>query len=63
MSDEEYVDVSIAQDGGVLKKILQNPPEDAEGPPPQGNVVTAHYTGKFKNDNTIIRVSLQFHKS
>ncbi len=61
MTDAEYVDVSIAQDGGVLKKILQAPPEDADGPPPQGTVVTAHYTGKFSNDT--LCVSFQFHKS
>jgi len=52
MTDAEYVDVSIAQDGGVLKKILQPPPEDAEGPPPQGTVVTAHYTGTLESDGS-----------
>ncbi len=47
MADEEgYVDVSFAQDGGVLKKILKEAPEGASGPPPNGNEVEAHYTGE-----------------
>jgi hypothetical protein len=43
--DTEFVDVSIAQDGGVSKKILQSAPDGARGPPPKGNEVEAHYTG------------------
>ena len=46
MSDEElFIDVSFAQDGGVLKKILKEAPEGASGPPPKGTQVEAHYTG------------------
>jgi hypothetical protein len=46
MADEgEWIDVSIAQDGGILKKILKEAPEGASGPPPDGNEVEAHYTG------------------
>lgn len=44
--DAEFVDVSFAKDGGVCKKILQAVPEDARGPPPKGNEVEAHYTGR-----------------
>jgi hypothetical protein len=48
MSDEEgFVDVSFAQDGGVLKKILKEAPEGASGPPPNGTEVEAHYTGTW----------------
>jgi len=39
------IDVSIAQDGGILKEILVEAPTDAAGPPPDGTIVTAHYTG------------------
>ena len=46
MSDNECIDVSVAQDGGVLKKIIEAAPEGALGPPPNGNEVEAHYTGK-----------------
>lgn len=54
MADEEgYVDVSFAKDGGILKKILKEAPEGASGPPPSGNEVEAHYTGKsFKKHCT-----------
>jgi hypothetical protein len=41
-----YIDVSFAKDGGVKKKILQEAPEGARGPPPSGMEVEAHYTGK-----------------
>jgi hypothetical protein len=44
--DEGFVDVSFAKDGGVMKKILQEAPADARGPPPNGNEVEAHYTGE-----------------
>ena len=43
MTDDQ-IDVSFSQDGGVLKKITTNAPDDAAGPPPKGSVVTAHYT-------------------
>ena len=49
---DEFVDVSVAQDGGVLKKILQAAPDGAEGPPPQGMEVTAHYTGTLESDGS-----------
>lgn len=44
--DDDFVDVSFAKDGGVCKKILEAAPEDGRGPPPKGNEVEAHYTGK-----------------
>jgi len=49
MSDNEYVDVSVAQDGGIMKKILMEAPEGARGPPPSGNEVSAHYTGTLQD--------------
>uniref|UniRef100_A0A7S2RGF6 peptidylprolyl isomerase n=1 Tax=Eucampia antarctica TaxID=49252 RepID=A0A7S2RGF6_9STRA len=52
MTDVEYQDVSVAKDGGVSKKILQAAPEDAEGPPPDGTIVTAHYTGTLESDGS-----------
>ena len=45
--EDGFVDVSKAQDGGVMKKITQEAPETASGPPPDGYEVTAHYTGKM----------------
>lgn len=51
MSDE-WIDVSLAQDGGVKKKILTEAPSGAEGPPPIGYEVTAHYTGTLKADGS-----------
>jgi peptidylprolyl isomerase len=50
--EDTWIDVSIAQDGGVKKKILQSAPEFADGPPPAGTEVTAHYTGTLKSDNS-----------
>ena len=44
---EEWIDVSTAQDGGVMKKILKEAPEGASGPPPDGYEVEAHYTGTY----------------
>lgn len=49
---DEWIDVSLAQDGGVKKKILFEAPADAEGPPPIGYEVTAHYTGTLKTDGS-----------
>ena len=49
---DDFVDVSVAQDGGVLKKILQAAPDDADGPPPKGMEVTAHYTGTLESDGS-----------
>jgi hypothetical protein len=47
MADEDgFIDVSLAQDGGIKKKILKEAPEGASGPPPIGNQVEAHYTGR-----------------
>ncbi len=45
VDEDGFVDVSFARDGGVMKKILQEAPADAKGPPPNGNEVEAHYTG------------------
>lgn len=44
---EDWIDVSVAQDGGILKKIVQAAPDDALGPPPKGYEVAAHYTGRL----------------
>ena len=49
---DEWIDVSVAQDGGVKKKILTPAPGDALGPPPSGYDVTAHYTGTLKADGS-----------
>lgn len=49
---EEKIDVSVDQDGGILKRIIQEAPEDAEGPPPDGYEVTAHYTGTLEADGS-----------
>jgi len=49
MSTEESIDVSISRDGGVTKKITQPAPEGALGPPPDGTVVSAHYTGTLED--------------
>ena len=51
-SDQSQVDVSVAQDGGILKRIIQKAPDDAEGPPPSGYEVTAHYTGTLEADGS-----------
>jgi peptidylprolyl isomerase len=48
---EEWIDVSVAQDGGVKKKILKAAAEDAEIPP-IGTVVEAHYTGTLAADGS-----------
>jgi peptidylprolyl isomerase len=42
----EPIDVSLAQDGGIMKTIIEAAPEGALGPPPNGTEVTAHYTGE-----------------
>lgn len=50
---DEWIDVSFAKDGGILKKILRQPTavdEDdtnGSGSPPSGYEVTAHYTGRL----------------
>ena len=50
--DDGFIDVSKAQDGGVMKKIMQAAPENASGPPPDGYEVTAHYTGTLAKDGS-----------
>mmetsp|Transcript_6880 Transcript_6880/g.7891 ORF Transcript_6880/g.7891 Transcript_6880/m.7891 type:complete len:495 (+) Transcript_6880:63-1547(+) len=50
--DTEDIDVSIAKDGGILKRITQHAPDDAEGPPFKGAQVTAHYTGTLASDGS-----------
>lgn len=49
---DEWIDVSAAGDGSVKKKILQTAEEGAEGPPPKGYEVTAHYTGTLAADGS-----------
>ncbi|CAB9507172.1 cis-trans isomerase [Seminavis robusta] len=51
-AEEGYVDVSLAQDGGIMKKILEEAPDGARGPPPNGWEVTAHYTGTLASDGS-----------
>ena len=51
-TEGEFIDVSIAQDGGVKKRITQAAPEGAQGPPAIGNEVTAHYTGRLAADGS-----------
>lgn len=51
-ADEGYVDVTTAQDGGIMKKILKEADEGALGPPPKGTIVTAHYTGTIEKDGS-----------
>jgi len=48
----KLIDVSAAQDGGIMKCITREAPEGAAGPPPNGNEVTAHYTGTLKSDGS-----------
>lgn len=52
MSESELIDVSVAQDGGIMKRVIQAAPEGAAGPPPNGYEVTAHYTGTVLDDGT-----------
>eukprot|EP00555_Chaetoceros_dichaeta_P013440 CAMPEP_0198256012 /NCGR_PEP_ID=MMETSP1447-20131203/6017_1 /TAXON_ID=420782 /ORGANISM="Chaetoceros dichaeta, Strain CCMP1751" /LENGTH=153 /DNA_ID=CAMNT_0043942537 /DNA_START=102 /DNA_END=560 /DNA_ORIENTATION=+ len=51
-SATELIDVSTAQDGGIMKCITRKAPEGAAGPPPDGYEVTAHYTGTLKSDGS-----------
>jgi len=48
--ESDFFDVSVAQDGGVLKKILTE--GVGEKSPPDGNEVEAHYTGTLVSDGT-----------
>eukprot|EP00527_Entomoneis_sp_CCMP2396_P007052 CAMPEP_0198140008 /NCGR_PEP_ID=MMETSP1443-20131203/3246_1 /TAXON_ID=186043 /ORGANISM="Entomoneis sp., Strain CCMP2396" /LENGTH=500 /DNA_ID=CAMNT_0043802315 /DNA_START=46 /DNA_END=1548 /DNA_ORIENTATION=- len=57
-SAEEWMDVSVAQDGGVKKKILKEALEGADGPPPSGNIISAHYTGTLAKDGSKFDSSL-----
>ena len=43
----EPIDVSVAQDGGIMKTIIEAAPEGAACPF-QGSEVTAHYTGELR---------------
>jgi len=47
---EEPIDVSIAQDGGIMKTIIRAAPEGIDDTPPPGYEVSAHYTGKQLTD-------------
>jgi FKBP-type peptidyl-prolyl cis-trans isomerase len=51
-SNAMAIDVSVAQDGGIMKTILSAAPEDAPGPPFPGSEVTAHYTGTLDSDGS-----------
>eukprot|EP00571_Detonula_confervacea_P009889 CAMPEP_0172300764 /NCGR_PEP_ID=MMETSP1058-20130122/2781_1 /TAXON_ID=83371 /ORGANISM="Detonula confervacea, Strain CCMP 353" /LENGTH=486 /DNA_ID=CAMNT_0013010649 /DNA_START=57 /DNA_END=1517 /DNA_ORIENTATION=+ len=46
------IDVTTAQDGGIMKTIIEAAPEGAAGPPFAGSEVTAHYTGTLESDGS-----------
>lgn len=48
----DAIDVSFAQDGGIMKTIIEEAPDDATGPPSKGATVTAHYVGKLASDGS-----------
>jgi peptidylprolyl isomerase len=48
--ENDWIDIS--GDGGLRKKILMAAPDDAEGPPPNGYEVSAHYTGRLQSDGS-----------
>jgi FKBP-type peptidyl-prolyl cis-trans isomerase len=58
MSEADLIDVSVAQDGGIMKRVIQPAPEGAKGPPPKGYEVTAHYTGTLASDGSKFDSSL-----
>ena len=49
---EEWVDVSTAQDGGVMKKVLQEASDPDATSPESGSEVRAHYTGTLESDGS-----------
>jgi peptidylprolyl isomerase len=57
-NESSLIDVSVAKDGGVLKKILKAASSDSRGPPPKGYEVTAHYTGTLASDGSKFDSSL-----
>ncbi|KAL7524768.1 hypothetical protein ACHAWF_001077, partial [Thalassiosira exigua] len=52
MASGEPIDVSVAQDGGILKTVLRAAPEGAAGPPFPGSEVAAHYVGTLESDGS-----------
>lgn len=52
MTSGDAIDVSVAQDGGIMKTILEAAPDGANGPPFPGSEVTAHYTGTLDSDGS-----------
>lgn len=52
MASSDPIDVSVAQDGGIMKTIIEAAPEGAAGPPFDGSEVTAHYTGTLESDGS-----------
>ena len=46
------IDVSVAQDGGIMKTIIEAAPDGAAGPPFPGSEVQAHYTGTLESDGS-----------
>ena len=42
-------DVSLAQDGGIIKTIKESAPSDDAPRPPPGSKVTIHYTGMLQS--------------
>ena len=46
------IDVSVAQDGGIMKTIIEAAPDGAAGPPFPGSEVEAHYTGTLESDGS-----------
>jgi FKBP-type peptidyl-prolyl cis-trans isomerase len=58
MTSEEAIDVTVAQDGGIMKTILSSAPDGSLGPPPPGCEVEAHYTGTLASDGSKFDSSL-----
>ena len=54
-SEGEWVDVSVAQDGGVRKRVLTEGHGDA---PAQKSKVRVHYTGTLKSGMSLMRRSV-----
>mmetsp|Transcript_42235 Transcript_42235/g.89823 ORF Transcript_42235/g.89823 Transcript_42235/m.89823 type:complete len:485 (+) Transcript_42235:75-1529(+) len=50
--DTDPIDVSVAQDGGIMKTIIEAASDGAAGPPFKGAEVTAHYTGTLASDGS-----------
>lgn len=50
--ESDPIDVTSAQDGGIMKTVIEAAPEGAAGPPFPGSEVTAHYTGTLDSNGS-----------